>query len=760
MKLRKIGAFLAGTLLMGATLGGVITQEVPPDFFVDPETGEFDVIIVVGSEASDTDVELATTLATALGVEVHKNVGLLLANATIKPRTSLSDSLRKIGFPTVDVPDAYLYQEWEHNGTPISYTLRTLWYFDDPHGFWGNSNGHFDPWETHEEIQIRFDVKTLEPTPESDCVTCLHGGDIDFYGLFNEKSTTFKEWHPIPGVIYRADNIFAPPVLHVELEYEQPVGNSIFAFDFGPVTTLFMPEPWMVVQERLPRFKLFDTVYTVIGAGPVLDVDFLSGFPGSLHGMPYIITGEPHFEAPVYLYLNEPQDFSIYTVEVKDTEFDYNRVLLDVSIYGELIESFWMECYPLHFWISPTGEREWKKGFPPGTLRGEFPFAFYDTCEDLNGDGELDPGEITNIITYDYNGDGTPDYHKWVVGKAEKAIWADYTWYYYTDDRYVSRLLFSAVDFAIEGVKVFIGAEGISGVEIKVYWLENTKLWYNRLCSDPWATEPDYQLFLDVCELGWDEVNNTYVYQPPGTGLWPPLGLDTWIEKVGSNTFIGNGFLDSNDGHTGHEYTLLTNVAPGRYFPEQYDLDRDNSKTNDCRASYWSLRPMCTDMYDAEDPVIWHGPGVPMVELNVFLCENLCAPGYVDTWPVSGPICEDNPYFTIEVTDVCYCGVEDGIDYNTIVHVGETDLIMTDTEFDATEWESTGDSNLILIGGPVANIIDKQLVDDGMSSVNWTTSPGEWEYIPAPYGNCDILIVAGADRDATCKAVQSLLDYL
>jgi S-layer protein (TIGR01564 family) len=60
----------------------------------------------------------------------------------------------------------------------------------------------------------------------------------------------------------------------------------------------------------------------------------------------------------------------------------------------------------------------------------------------------------------------------------------------------------------------------------------------------------------------------------------------------------------------------------------------------------------------------------------------------------------------------------------------------------------------------VANIIVKQLVDEGMSTVDWATSPGEWEYIVAPYGGCDVLVIAGMDRDATRSAAQDLIDQL
>ncbi|MBU7031355.1 MAG: S-layer protein, partial [Theionarchaea archaeon] len=34
------------------------------------------------------------------------------------------------------------------------------------------------------------------------------------------------------------------------------------------------------------------------------------------------------------------------------------------------------------------------------------------------------------------------------------------------------------------------------------------------------------------------------------------------------------------------------------------------------------------------------------------------------------------------------------------------------------------------------------------------------EYIVAPYGGCDVLVIAGMDRDATRSAAQDLIDQL
>ena len=92
-------------------------------------------------------------------------------------------------------------------------------------------------------------------------------------------------------------------------------------------------------------------------------------------------------------------------------------------------------------------------------------------------------------------------------------------------------------------------------------------------------------------QSGWDTLEgNSYKYQPPGTGLWPPLGLN----MCGNSLVVGNGFLDFNDGHTGYEY------LPG-YFLEQHDLDRDSGQSNDCWNSDGSLQAECTNHNDMED---------------------------------------------------------------------------------------------------------------------------------------------------------------
>ena len=789
MRLKKIGAVLAGAALLGATLAGAAAQDVPPtEFFIDPETGEPNVVIVVGGSAAAMDVVSATMLAAKIGtmtfteetaevtftdtaIAVHEDVNPILRICNtgnwIGSPPAINANLWGLGYPTVDVPDAVPYNGWDNNLTPINYTLGALWYFDDyDNVYWGNGDQHFQPWETHEEIQIRFDdfYNTQDDMflEYADCRACLYGGDIDLYNMWDDTLTNLWAWYAIPGLIYRADNIFVPPSIRVEMQYNHPLGTQIVGLDYERIRAFYVPEPWLVYYGMLPQFKLFHTIYFVVDAGACLDMNFRTGALGALFNTPYLVVGDANYEPQIYLYKHEPMDFGPYTVELMDADVDHNKAWFEVSMEGEVIESFWMVLDPMH-------------GFSPNIQQ---------------------MGPTQGYWALDYDGDLIPDYYnKWIVGRAEKDVWGDYQWKYYVDNRGDAWGLFTVTDFVLDGVKVFIGAQGTIGIEIKVYWLENKKFFYNHLCCDPWVTEANnYQMFLDAYESGWDayDVNGWYLYQPPGTGMWPQAGLNWWNLQVGNGMFIGDGFLDNNDGHIGYEWPTIQSHWPTFYFPEQDDLDRDGDTTNDCRLCDGTPVFDCIDLYDIEDPVLWMGAGEPIVEINLALCDKMCAPGCEYKWPIPGPYPRDPPYFTIEVVDVlfgsgplwfggpvangmlCECPDFDGLFYDTIMEeiqtteyttvtpadIDETGIVMLDTELDFAGWKAVCAYNLILIGGPVANIIVKQLADEGISAVDWATSPGEWEFIEAPYGDCDCLIIAGADRDATRAAAQDLIDML
>ena len=90
-------------------------------------------------------------------------------------------------------------------------------------------------------------------------------------------------------------------------------------------------------------------------------------------------------------------------------------------------------------------------------------------------------------------------------------------------------------------------------------------------------------------------------------------------------------------------------------------------------------------------------------------------------------------------------------------NIDPIDLIKLDAEINT----ATLNKNLILVGYPVSNSIVRNLMNMGAFTVNWSTSTGEWEWISDPFGRgYDVLIVAGANTDATRFAVQSLVSDL
>lgn len=188
--------------------------DIPEDFFMDPSM-QLQVTIVVGEKAASMDVAAATYLATALGSVSFRENDVLFSTMVsyapdfLFPETKVSKNLAKMGTPVVFVPDGEPY------GMPdLAISFLPLQYFDDPHGFWGAGDSTFQPWETHEEIQLW----TRDVT--SPCEICLHGGDIP---LFREDSTVDLEYLlSLPGMIYRIDNIFAPPVIMIEAEPIEP----------------------------------------------------------------------------------------------------------------------------------------------------------------------------------------------------------------------------------------------------------------------------------------------------------------------------------------------------------------------------------------------------------------------------------------------------------------------------------------------------------------------------------------------------------
>jgi hypothetical protein len=809
MKLKKIGAALLGAALLGATLSTVAADVYPPsnDFFINPD-GSPACVIAVGSSAAAMDVVSASMLAAKIGA-----MAVRVEEVQLPPKryTSMHQDIplydwdgdglligERLGYPVLDVPDATIYNNWDQNpfspptsgvtpNPPINYTLTSLWWFDDyDAGLWGDQDGVYDPWETHEEIQFRFDnLSVFDPfsgQTVQDYLADLLGGDII---LWRPPLPLTLANMLIPSLIYRADNIYVPPMIQCVQTYNHPAGLHIVDLDFELTRTYFVPDPYLVHIDALPKFMFFGTLYTVVDAGPVLDLNTRTNEIGELINTPYLVTGTPTYYFEEYLYKDVAQEYGDYTVELKDVDVDHNKAWFEVTDSDGDIHSFWMVLDPEH-------------GFSPNLQQ---------------------QGWSGEVFTYDYDGDGIPDYYnKWIVGRAENDVWGHLQIEGYRDDSDDYWYLFSVPMFVLDGVKVFVGANGTTGIEVKVYTLQDKVVFYNHLCCVPFVTEPNnYALFLDAYEVGWDTyaiINRfpVYLFQPPGTGLWPQQGLALWQAMVPPGNFIGNGFLDNNDGHIGNEYYGLNAVTPGvpgPYFPEANDLDRDGSGpilplgVNDSdipvpQVSLWGCTYPVNAMApypDIEDPVVYrtlaqniigfHCPGQIMVELNVALCDIVEMAECLTRFVFSGPL----DYFRIEMNDITwdddqdgdpdFYGIgNDGLDWQTVmeiaagtytrvvqVDIDETELVKLDIEIDSLDKQNF---NLLLIGGPVANQLSRELEDLGItpddgSPVDWmyTSLEGDFKLYTDPYGTGkNALMVAGADRDATRAAAERLISKL
>lgn len=813
MKIKKIGAVLLGAALLGATLCAVQADVYPPpnEFFINPD-GTPACVIAVGSNAAAMDVVSASMLAAKIGSMAVKveEVQLPPKRYTVMHEdiplydwtgdTLLSNE--RLGYPVLDVPDAKIYNNWDQNpfspptsgvvqNPPINYTLTSLWWFDDyDNGFWGDQDGIFDPWETHEEIQYRFDnLAVFDPfsgTTVRDNLADLLGGDID---LWRSPLPITMNNMLIPSLIYRADNIFVPPMIQCVQTRNHPAGQHIVDLDYELTSYYYVPEPWYVTIGGLPKFTLFGKLYTVVDAGPVIDINVRTGQIGSLSLTPYVVTGTPTYFYEQYLYKDQPEEYGDYTVLLKDVDVDHNKAWFEITDPDGDIHSFWMVLDPEH-------------GFSPGLQQ---------------------QGWSGEALAFDLDDDGIYDYYnKWIVGRAENDVWGDLQTEGYRDDVDDFWYLFDVPMFVIDGVKVFVGANGTTGIEVKVYTLQDKEVFYNHECCIPFVTEPNnYQLFLDAYEAGWDTITYIdrpmvfqYLFQPPGTGLWPQAGLAWWTVRVGNGSFIGNGFLDNNDGHIGNEYYGLNAVTPGvpgPYFPEANDLDRDGSgpilpigmNDSDLPVPQPAVLLECeypinafSPYPDIEDPVVYqtaaqniigyHCPGQIMVEINVALCDIVEMAECLTRFVFNGP----NDYFRIEMDDITwdddndgnpdpYDGVtNDGLDWTTVmeiaagtytqvvqVDIDETELVKLDIEIDSLDKQNF---NLVLIGGPVANQLSKELEDlsippDDGSPVDWmyTSTEGDFKLYTDPYGTGkDVLMVAGADRDATRAAAERLISKL
>ncbi len=105
-----------------------------------------------------------------------------------------------------------------------------------------------------------------------------------------------------------------------------------------------------------------------------------------------------------------------------------------------------------------------------------------------------------------------------------------------------------------------------------------------------------------------------------------------------------------------------------------------------------------------------------------------------------------------------YFDCEGGVNFDDVKDypIGFVDSQITSTD------KYDNDLLMIVIGGPVANAITKDLVNRGRCTINWKTSTGSYQIIEDAWGynTADVIVVGGKDRWATRKACLYFSGYV
>lgn len=309
--------------------------------------------------------------------------------------------------------------------------------------------------------------------------------------------------------------------------------------------------------------------------------------------------------------------------------------------------------------------------------------------------------------------------------------------------------LFNYIPFMLDGIKTFVGADGTYLAEFNIYALEDFGSFEDKGCCDPFVTTPnDYGLAI--------------------TGGWRKVAFTETDQREYNASHSGRQFAGENGHWVAWEYF-------------------EPATERDLNATYilWQPAPACSPCPDANFDT-----------LELQLCDNIDIPDCETAFTINGP----ENYFSVTISDVDFgkanqtlnnhTGIPPGdidiykgranssstdtdgakitisqtvvdtaqsITYTKNVNIDPIELIKLDIEINTSSMQK----NLILVGGPVYNSIVKDLGNMGASTVDWATSPGEWEWIADPFGRgYDVLIVAGANREETRLAAQQLVSQL
>ena len=819
--LRVLGAAAAGVLMLGATMAGAVSAATTPtkSWWIDPATGEPNVVLAVGASANASDVVSAAGIAAAVG------------NMATVTKTKETQKSASVTFDNV-MEYNYSYQDRVIRTNDAAELLYASYYID--HDLYGQMY-----WETREDGEVRgtaipgYDVAVALAFPADvkvDSTTVAKGlstlwfsqspNQWDASDKAYKSPTTITKWH-LENVIDETGAKIPTGKAGVKAYAGGSYDDGDDAFDF--------------------KYSFFDTgAWLDIGSnGSVKDsCDYIFGGTGTLmepheeiqvifadkteckgptcagNGIADLLGEQGHISGIVYRtaeirypILENGQNICgiAKTNGMVDFELARQGILPTIKFLGKnynplfagrtVYQADEVDLGGYFVYGKPKAEKEKIMRVGEQYVFGGYTIILNDiniyenkAYWTVSGPGIYtmdDKGEKVNtpftfIQVMDsmgacttccpdcaaYGGGGAftsnptkrPEYDPYVntVTVSKTKNGKSYTFFKYAD-------------FMLDGIKTFVGADGTYLAEVNLYALDNMGYLEGNGCCDPFVTTPnDYGLAITggwrKVSLAEDNYAQGYPYATEGTAEAEEIYMEMWEDHV--------------------------------------DVDEETDDVINAAYVLWTPQPSEGFMPDANYDT-----------LELQLCDDIVIPDCETDYSINGP----ENYFKIVITDLDYgrynkdtegliddnwneiprieTGIETGIEtafpyipnsYGGMAKGTDKDGLKFRIEMDASDQSSTItytetvkidplelvkldielnprtiNKNIVLVGGPVFNSLVKDLVDNGSSTVNWFTSQGEWEWVADPYavGN-DVLIVAGANREETRRAANDLVAEL
>ncbi len=724
---KMVVAFL---VLNSLAAGNVVSRgSVPPSFFVH-ENGSQNSVIVVGERADASDIIEASRLATIIGEISNRRKEIPLVE-----EIRIQHENVKAGTCIVETP-----QE-----------LSSLWYFDG-FGVYGNGNGYFDAWETHEEIQLYIeDFLSLDP------LLRVYEGDgyLDF------------------STILRIDNVRSPPHLQVEGYTQSARGENVTDLHNEQRQWFLIVDPYFVSHTYLPEVQLFNKVYTV------LYID--SG---------RLITGTPHFEY-VYLYEDSPFTAGEFTISLKDVDADHNKVRLEVT--GARARSdFWMVLDPEHGFstaLQKKGNRE------VITMDIDNDGVAEYVNKEITGNSELDVwGYSRSSGGADLVIDGIKTLIGEELGVCLGVYWVEdvqswpektccepfviYPQEYDLKIRPETVILTASRDAYVDEASAATNFGGLSFLSVRSFQNANSRSFVKfdlpvppskakirkaTLQMTPLTTPGARSLEVSRVTSAWDESSITWGTQPAailtGTQVNNVMEWDvtTDVQDFYSGTSNYGWRISDQSEDSPLCYEVLFGSKESAASPRLI-----LELTYDCNYLSETIPHELNWISTYYDDVDNNGTD-PVYEIDISLCEpmkTICDPLFFE-----GP----NYYYFVDFSDTSF---ETGVDFTVYqtervgtytVEEARTvvwELVKLDTEI--TEKDS--DFNWILIGGMDVNawvqaLVDQKIQPDDGDPPEWFMKEAGYKMYSDPFGYGNrILVVAGKTAKDTQKAIEMLIE--